>query len=123
MRRPRLEFGRPTVNREKKCMQCHHDRKTGARRAVRSAVLTAALLTAFSAAEQAHADGLAPITGAIGETKVLADARVRFESVDQEPFAAEASAATLRARLGFETGKAWSTALLDLSMQHVSIQA
>ncbi len=50
--------------------------------------------------------------GAISETKPLADIRLRFESVDQEPFAEEASAMTLRARLGFETGKAWGTALL-----------
>jgi hypothetical protein len=32
--------------------------------------------------------------------------------VDQEPFAEDATAVTLRARLGFETGKAWGTALL-----------
>jgi hypothetical protein len=60
----------------------------------------------------AHADGLSPLAGAIGETKPIVETRVRFESVDQEPFAKEASAATLRARLGFETGKAWGTSLL-----------
>jgi hypothetical protein len=60
----------------------------------------------------AQADGLSPIAGAFSETKVLADARLRYESVDQEPFAKDANALTLRARLGFETGKAWSTALL-----------
>jgi hypothetical protein len=53
-----------------------------------------------------------PIAGAIGETRPLADARLRYENVDQEPFAKEANALTLRARLGFETGKAWNTALL-----------
>jgi hypothetical protein len=57
-------------------------------------------------------DAMAPLLGAIGETKPIADARLRFESVEQEPFAKEASSATLRARLGFETGKAWGTALL-----------
>jgi hypothetical protein len=60
----------------------------------------------------AQADGLDPLMGAFGETKFLADARLRFESVDQEPLAEEASAMTLRARLGFDTGKAWSTSLL-----------
>ena len=53
-----------------------------------------------------------PLMGAIGETKPIADVRLRFESVDQEPFASEADSVTLRARLGFETGKAWGTALL-----------
>jgi hypothetical protein len=65
-----------------------------------------------SMAAAAQADGLDPLMGAFGETKFLADARLRFESVDQEPLAEEASAMTLRARLGFETGKAWGTSLL-----------
>jgi hypothetical protein len=65
-----------------------------------------------SMAAAAQADGLDPLVGAFGETKFLADARLRFESVDQEPLAEEASAMTLRARLGFETGKAWATSLL-----------
>lgn len=56
--------------------------------------------------------GQSPVAGAIGETRPLADLRLRFEAVDQEPFAADARALTLRARLGFETGKAWNTALL-----------
>ncbi len=53
-----------------------------------------------------------PIGGAIGETKPIIDTRLRFEDVDQEPMAEQAEALTLRARLGFETGKAWETALL-----------
>jgi hypothetical protein len=63
-------------------------------------------------AASAGAGGLEPLFGAVGETRVMADARLRFESVDQEPFAEDATAVTLRARLGFETGKAWGTALL-----------
>ena len=55
---------------------------------------------------------LAPLSGAIGETKPIAEARIRLETVDQEPFAEEAVSTTLRARLGFETGKAWGTSLL-----------
>ena len=45
------------------------------------------------------------------DTMIL-DARLRYEHVDQQPFAQDADALTLRARLGFETGKAWNTSLL-----------
>jgi hypothetical protein len=55
---------------------------------------------------------LGPVRGAIGETKFIIDTRLRSESVEQEPLAEDADAITLRARLGFETGKAWETALL-----------
>jgi hypothetical protein len=50
--------------------------------------------------------------GAIAETKPIIDTRLRFEDVDQDPMAEQAEALTLRARLGFETGKAWATSLL-----------
>lgn len=59
-----------------------------------------------------QAAGLAPLSGAIGESRILADVRLRSEMVDQEPLGEEASALTLRGRLGFETGKAWNTSLL-----------
>ena len=59
-----------------------------------------------------HADGLDPIKGAFGETKYIFDTRLRMEQVDQDPLAEDADALTLRARLGFETGKAWNTSLL-----------
>jgi hypothetical protein len=60
----------------------------------------------------AQADGLGPVKGAFGETKPIIDLRLRSEEVDQDPLLESASALTLRARLGFETGKAWNTALL-----------
>jgi hypothetical protein len=60
----------------------------------------------------AFADGLSPIAGAFGETKPIFDLRLRQENVDQDGLANDAHASTLRARLGFETGKAWNTALL-----------
>ncbi len=60
----------------------------------------------------AEAAGLSPVAGAIGETRLLADLRLRSEAVEQEPFGEDASALTLRGRLGFETGKAWNTVLL-----------
>jgi hypothetical protein len=59
-----------------------------------------------------HAVELGPLAGALGETRWIADLRLRSESVDQEPIAEDASALTLRGRLGFETGKAWNTSLL-----------
>jgi hypothetical protein len=60
----------------------------------------------------AHAEGFGPIGGAIGESKPIFDTRVRYEGVDQDPMAHDAEALTWRTRLGFETGKAWETALL-----------
>jgi hypothetical protein len=53
-----------------------------------------------------------PLEAALSGTKPILDTRLRFEGVDQAPMTSDAEAATLRARLGFETGKAWSTALL-----------
>jgi hypothetical protein len=49
---------------------------------------------------------------AIKATKPILDTRLRTEDVDQTPLADDASAITLRARIGFETGKAWGTSLL-----------
>src|SRR5262245_10226475 len=60
----------------------------------------------------ACAEGLQPVVNAARETKPLADVRLRSETVDQDGMSEDAHAVTLRARLGFETGKAWSTALL-----------
>jgi hypothetical protein len=59
----------------------------------------------------AQAEGF-PVMGAISESKPIIDLRVRSESVDQAGMAEDANALTLRARLGFETGKAWNTSLL-----------
>ena len=67
---------------------------------------------ALLAAGGAFAEGVQPVAGAIGETKFIADVRLRYEFVDQEPFRKDANAVTARARLGFETGKAWNTSLL-----------
>ncbi len=60
----------------------------------------------------AHADGLAPVLSAARESKPIVDLRLRSESVDQRGMPEAADAITLRARLGFETGKAWNTNLL-----------
>jgi alginate export protein len=74
--------------------------------------LVAVTAVGLVAASAAHADGLDPLQGAFGEIKPLVDARLRMENVDQEPLSNDAEALTLRARLGFETGKAWNTSLL-----------
>jgi hypothetical protein len=52
--------------------------------------------------------------GFFGDTKPIIDARLRYESVEQVnvPALTDAEAVTLRARLGFETGKVASTTLL-----------
>jgi hypothetical protein len=71
-----------------------------------------ALALTFLIAGTASADGLDPVWGAFGETKPLIDTRLRMEDVDQTPLAEDAHAITFRARLGFETGKAWNTSLL-----------
>ncbi len=60
----------------------------------------------------AHADGLDPVWGAFGELKPILDTRLRSEIVHQDPLAETGRALTLRARIGFETGKAWNTSLL-----------
>jgi hypothetical protein len=75
---------------------------------IRAGAVLAGLLVA-GAAQAAN-----PVTGAFGETKPLVDLRLRYENVQQEatPALNTANALTLRARLGFETGKAWNTALL-----------
>jgi hypothetical protein len=75
----------------------------------RSRVAAFGLIVATGAV---HADGLAPIKGAFGEIKPIIDTRIRMENVDQDGLPEDARALTLRARLGFETGKAWNTSLL-----------
>jgi hypothetical protein len=74
--------------------------------------IVAGCMVTLCVVSPAMADGLDPIVGAIGETKPIVEARLRQETVDQTPFASDATALTLRARLGFETGRAWGTALL-----------
>jgi hypothetical protein len=59
-----------------------------------------------------HAEGLAPVFGAARETRPIVDLRLRSETVEQAGMNEDAHAMTLRARLGFETGKAWNTTLL-----------
>ena len=53
------------------------------------------------------------VTGAfVADAKPIADARLRYEGVEQDGMAPTAEALTLRGRLGFESGKIAGTALL-----------
>jgi Alginate export len=56
--------------------------------------------------------GIAACASAHAELKPIVDTRLRYESVEQDGMAQTAEAMTLRARLGFESGKVWGTALL-----------
>ena len=61
---------------------------------------------------QASAAEPGPLESAFSGTKWILDTRLRTEDVEQAGIANDASATTLRARLGLETGKAWNTSLL-----------
>ena len=77
------------------------------RKAMRGSAALALVICGSAAAE-----GLGPLKGAFSEAKPIFDSRMRWEGVDQDPLVNEAEALTWRTRLGFETGKAWETALL-----------
>ena len=70
------------------------------------------LLCGTAARAEQSADTMGPIGNAFSATKLIFDTRMRYEAVEQDPLAEDAEALTLRARLGFETGKAWDTSLL-----------
>jgi hypothetical protein len=67
---------------------------------------------AIASINQAHAEDAGALGSAFKQSKFILDTRLRTEDVEQEPLAEDASAMTFRARLGFETGKAWNTSLL-----------
>jgi len=52
------------------------------------------------------------VDAALKATVPLVDVRLRYENVDQDGLPEDADALTLRARLGFETGKARNTSML-----------
>ena len=72
----------------------------------------AALTSSMALHAEDFADGLQPALSAARESKPIVDLRLRSETVDQAGMPQDAEAITLRARLGFETGKAWNTTLL-----------
>ena len=83
---------------------------------------TLGLLVAVGAMHEARADDASPLKSAIAGTKLILDSRLRVETVEQDGLAEDAQATTLRARLGFETGKAWNTTLLVEGEAVVPIQ-
>lgn len=72
-------------------------------------VAAAAMICGTAAAQAAEPESL---KSALASSKPILDLRLRTENVDQDGIVNDAHATTLRARLGFETGKAWNTALL-----------
>ena len=68
---------------------------------LKPAVLAAAVATLSPAALAADS-----IAAAIDGGKISGNVRLRFESVDDDAFAKEAEAMTLRTRLGYETAPA-----------------
>jgi hypothetical protein len=77
-----------------------------------TAAIAIVALGIFAGEMQVRAEPIKPLHDAIRLTKPILDMRLRYEFVDQDPFARDANAATLRTRAGFETGKAWGTSLL-----------
>jgi hypothetical protein len=75
---------------------------------VKSFLVSGAVMAALAA----RADGSGSPADLVNGIKPIVETRLRYESVDQDGIANEAEAVTLRARLGFETGKAWNTSLL-----------
>jgi hypothetical protein len=71
----------------------------------------AVVALAAIASVDARADG-AGLKEALSKTKPIIDLRLRQETVDQDGIPNDAHATTMRARLGFETGKFASTSLL-----------
>jgi Alginate export len=60
----------------------------------------------------AHAADEPPAAADVAPIKILTDVRARYESVDQDGFAQDAAAETVRARFGVETAERWRTSLL-----------
>lgn len=88
----------------------------------KSATLTAFVgLMSVSLATADEADAPAttsPIQDAIAATKPIFNARLRYETVDQDNGTDTADALTYRFRVGFETGKAYDTSFL-IEFDHI----
>jgi len=78
---------------------------------MKAGVSITVILAAWVASAGANAD-TAALEDAVKATQPIIDLRLRTESVSQTGIAKDASAFTLRGRLGFETGKMWNTKLL-----------
>ncbi|MGZ3345413.1 MAG: alginate export family protein [Caulobacteraceae bacterium] len=70
----------------------------------------------LSTAGTAHAQS--SISDAVGAGKLILEERLRYEGVDQAPFARDAQALTLRTHLGWETG-AWENVKAAVEFEDV----
>lgn len=73
----------------------------------------------FAATSASALDAFTTLPYAIGSGKPNIDARLRFESVDQDNFAKDAEAYTARIRLGYTTGK-WNDLNLQIELENVT---
>jgi hypothetical protein len=92
-----------------------------------SAALALAIASALgsAAAQAAEPAATAPgapttVAGLVHDGNVRAEFRYRFEGVDQEPFADEAYASTLRSRLGLDSG-GWNGFSASLEFDNVTV--
>ncbi len=80
------------------------------------------IFTMLAAIPMAYAEEMPPepnsLVKAFKESKILFDARLRWEHVDQDSFTNNANALTYRLRGGFETGKLFDTSFL-IEFDHV----
>ncbi|HEV8332793.1 MAG TPA: alginate export family protein [Steroidobacteraceae bacterium] len=79
---------------------------------IKAGSLLALALLASTTCNDSCAQDATPLLESFRTWKPIIDARMRAELVDQTPLAEDAEAATLRLRAGFESAKAWNTALL-----------
>jgi len=78
---------------------------TGIKQCFLAGVMSAAVIGS------AHAEGGSALEKALAQARVVADARIRYETVDQDGLLNDADALTLRLRGGFVTGEVSDTRL------------
>src|SRR5882724_2979276 len=99
----------PTFSRGDLMIIGAHTGMSQVRRHIRSAI---ACSLALATAQTASAADTASGNNFFSDTKPIIDVRLRQEKVEQVGVVDDADAVTVRARLGFETGKLWQTSLL-----------
>jgi hypothetical protein len=103
-RRPRSRSRRPEAHAKRQAACAARDARWSA-----LSILVAAITGLWLPVANGEDEGFQE---AMAATKPIVDMRMRYEGVDEDGFADNADAGTLRGRLGFETGRAWSLSLL-----------
>jgi len=88
-----------------------------------AATITALLYSSAAGAAEPAAEAAAPapsLSNVLAGGKARAEFRYRFEGVEQEPFADDAYASTLRTRLGFDSGS-WNGFAATLEFDNVTV--